>query len=502
MGATGRSTLDLVNFEHVRDGGIVETPTVYAILIEVEPREWLTLSEERRSSVYVSFLTFLRGLQFPVQFLTMTTEFDGDQYVEQFVGPEAPGAPTGMAAPAQPSASGAPDESTDMAGAAPAPDDGGHTTDPHSDPVADSAILEYGRVAHAEWFAQTLRLATVRDRRFFVAVAVDKTETDGETRGRLRRLRDALPVGGHSHAVGDAGFYLDEVWARAQRVAAQLPRTRVETTILDSREAVLEVLYRIYRGRAPPIAFRQGLLVGATDDALTDADGDPLDLAGAFESADRAETPAEAAAVNRRPDAADESRDGSTAAASDPVEHSRLVRWYARHVGPVGRENAAPSPRSVVLGTALFVVSLGLAVTALGAFLSSVYFPSGDIAPLVVRELSFGLAAASLPTFLVSLVVVLAARPAARLLAVCGTGVTAAAIALFEAAYPGQWSSIPTEQTAVVVLVYAVGVFVLVVAVGVAIRSRRLLRSHHPDSAQPSQRLDSNSDRVGAPDDD
>ena len=73
MSTGGRSTLDLVNFENVRDGGVVETPTAYAMLVEVEPREWLTLSEERRSGVYISFLTFLRGLQFPVQFLTMTT---------------------------------------------------------------------------------------------------------------------------------------------------------------------------------------------------------------------------------------------------------------------------------------------------------------------------------------------------------------------------------------------------------------------------------------------
>ena len=46
-----QSTLDLLNFENVRDGGVIETPTAYTMLVEIEPREWLTLSEERRTSL-------------------------------------------------------------------------------------------------------------------------------------------------------------------------------------------------------------------------------------------------------------------------------------------------------------------------------------------------------------------------------------------------------------------------------------------------------------------
>ncbi|MEA5389188.1 hypothetical protein VB779_20690 [Haloarculaceae archaeon H-GB11] len=119
-----------------------------------------------------------------------------------------------------------------------------------------------------------------------------------------------------------------------------------------------------------------------------------------------------------------------------------------------------------------------LAVVALGLFLGSAQNLPIDAPPVVVRELSFGLAAGSLPTFLLSLVVLLPSRRLAKVLAVLGTGVTAAAIALFEAAYPAQWSSTPTGQTAVVVPVYAVGLFVLVVAVGFAVRSRRAALDH------------------------
>ena len=480
MPAGGRSTLDLVNFENVRDGGVVETPTAYAMLVEIEPREWLTLSEERRSGVYVSFLTFLRGLQFPVQFLTMTTEFDGEQYIEQFVGPDSPGAPSGATTLEADTETGISDETAPATNGSPdevSATDGGVTTDT----VADSAVLEYGRLAHAEWLDRTLRMANVRDRRFFVAVAVDKGEDDGEGSSRFDGIRDALPLPTQSRSVDAEEFYLDEVWARAQRVASQLPRTRVEARILDTREAVLDVLYRVYRGREPPIAFSQGTLVRAADDALTDAAGDPVDVDEIFENADR-----EAATADRDAESAvrpetvgDLPYDGRVQEEYvETVDGSRLLQWYVRNVGPIGRGETYHSPASVYLGTGAFAVSLILAVVALGTFLGSAQQLPIEAPPLVVRELSYGLAAASLPAFLLSLVVLLPSRRVAKALAVLGTGVTGAAIALFEAAYPAQWTSTPTGQTAVVVPVYAAGLFVLVAAVGFAVRSRRAALEH------------------------
>lgn len=469
------STLDLVNFENVRDGGIIETPTAYAMLVEIEPREWLTLSEERRSGVYVSFLTFLRGLQFPVQFLTMTTEFDGEQYIEQFVGPESPSAPSGTATPERDTGRASGDEAgentNDSAGELSATDGGIPT-----DTVADSAVLEYGRVAHAEWLDRTLRLANVRDRRFFLAVAVDKGEADGDRRSRFGSIRTALPLPTRSRSVDTEEFYLDEVWARAQRVASQLPRTQVETHILDAREAVLDVMYRVYRGREPPIAFTQGTLIRATDETLTDATGASLDLDSAFENADREATTGDIdpASKVRPKTAGDRPYDGRVQEEFiERVDGSRLLQWYVRNVGPIGRGDTVHSPRSVYLGTATFIASLVCATVALGAFLGSAQHLPGAPSPLVVRESSFGLAAACLPAFLLSLVVLLPSRTVANGLGVLGIGVTGIAIALFEAAYPAQWTGTPTGQTAVVVSTYTVGLFVLAVAVGFAVRSRR-----------------------------
>ena len=502
MAAGGRSTLDLVNFENVRDGGIVETPTAYAMLVEIEPREWLTLSEERRSGVYVSFLTFLRGLQFPVQFLTMTTEFDGEQYIEQFVRPESLDFPTAVTTLVADSDGAAPDETTpdtnDSVGEVSATD-GGVATGTGTDAVADSAVLEYGRVAHAEWLDRTLRMANVRDRRFFVAVAVEKGEDDRGRGSRFDGLRDALPLPTRSRSVDAEEFYLDEVWARAQRVASQLPRTRVEAHILDSREAVLDVLYRVYRGREPPLAFNQGTLVRTADEVLTDANGDPIDLEGIFEDADReAATGAGESEPEDRPETVgDLPYDGRVQEEYvETVDGSRLLRWYVRSVGPIGRGETYHSPASVYLGTGTFVVSLSLAIVALGAFLGSAQQLPVDAPPLLVREISFGLAAGSLPAFLLSLVVLLPSQQIGKALAVLGIGVTAAAITLFEAAYPSQWTSTPTGQTAVVVPVYAVGLFVLVVAVGFAVRSRRTALDHVDDA--PTQEASAVAEETGA----
>ena len=480
MPAGGQSTLDLVNFENVRDGGVIETPTAYAMLVEVEPREWLTLSEERRSGVYVSFLTFLRGLQFPVQFLTMTTEFDGEPYIKQFDSADS------LSTPREASTS-EPDAETGLSEKTVPPtndtSDGVSATDggTPAETVADSAVLEYGRLAHAEWVDRTLEMANVRDRRFFVAVAVDKGEDDAEAGGTLDGIRDALPLPTRTQSVESEPFYLDEVWARAQRVASQLPRTRVEASILDSREAVMSILYRVYRGQEPPVAFNQGTLVRADDDTLTDATGDRSDLLDDLDESGPQETPLahETDAAARPETVGDLPYDGRVEEEYvEKVDSSRLLQWYVRTIGPIGREDVDPSPRSIYLGSSAFAVSLVLAIGSLGLFFASTQSLPIEAAPILVRELSFGLAAGSLPTFLLSLVILLPSRRVANPLAVLGTGVTATAITLFEAAYPAQWSSTPTGQTALVIPMYAGGLFVLVIAVGFALYSRRTTFDH------------------------
>ncbi|MES3160518.1 MAG: hypothetical protein PPP55_02990 [Halorubrum sp.] len=457
------STLDLLGFENVRDGGVIETPTAYTMLVEIEPREWLTLSEERRNSLYVSYMTFLRGLQFPTQFLTLTTRFNGDQYIEKFVGVDAPDTPTGQPKPTMDDQDGVDDPATD----------GGVPVGTESDRVTDAPLLEYGRIAHAEWLDRTIALANVRDRRFFVAVAVRKGAD--EEGGRFDAIADALPLGGRTTVVDDEEPYLDEVWARVQRVASQLPRTQVETTILDDRADVLDILYQVYRGQEAPITFEHGIFTQPDEDALTDpTTGEPLNLATAFKEADQEATLAE-------PDSGPEPRPKSTGdlpydgrvqeECVDQVDNSRLLAWYARTIGPIGRGKHYHSPLSVYAGVTLFGMAILFAITSLGAFLGSGQVD--DIPYLLVREVSFGLAAGSLPTFLLSLVVLLPSGRGLTAIGVAGVSVTAVAVGLFAQAYPAQWTSTPTGITALVIAVYAAGLFLLVGGVALALRGRR-----------------------------
>lgn len=486
VGGGKQSTLDLLNFENVRDGGVVETPTAYTMLVEIEPREWLTLSEERRTSLYISYMTFLRGLQFPIQFLTLTTRFDGDCYLERFIGPDAIGAPTG-----QPAATASPDDedTSNEDSEAPATDGGvataNETTQSHIDHVADSTLLEYGRVAHAEWLDRTIALANVRDRRFFVAVAVMKGE-DNEG-GRFDEIADALPFGGGAKNVENEDPYLDEVWARVQRVASQLPRTRVETTIFDDRADVLDVLYQIYRGQEAPISFEHSVFTQPDEKTLTDpASGDRLDLETAFDSADQEETLDESEEDTKpRPETTgDLPYDGRVQEEYvEEVENSRILKWYAKAVGPIGRGKNYHSPLSVYAGVGLFATSLLFAVIALGTFLGNGQ-PAAE-SYWIVREVSFGLAAGSLPTFLLSLAVLLPTSQRATIVGFAGVGVTAVAVYLFSQAYPFQWDSTPTASTAFVVVVYAVGLLLLVVGVGLAVRSRRTVLEHFDEMKEP-----------------
>jgi len=335
----------------------------------------------------------------------------------------------------------------------------------------------------------------VRDRRFFVAVAVEKGEDDADGGSRFGGIQDALPILNRGRTVDDEDFYLDEVWARVQRVASQLPRTRVETTILDSREAVLDVLYRVYRGHEPPISFSHGTLIRAQEAALTDpATGEELDLESVFEAADRHEkAAARDVETEARPETVgDRPYSGRVQAEYvERVDSSRLLQWYVHNVGPIGSGSRYLSPVSVYFGTGAFVGSLLFAVAALGLFLGSGQrLPIMETLPIGLRELSFILAGGSLPVFLLSLVILLPSNWVAKPFGLLGTAITGTAVYLFQGAYPTQWSSTPTGQTALIVPVYALGLFGLVAAVAVAVRSRRSVLEGVGDTIDGEQDMD------------
>jgi hypothetical protein len=443
------STLDLMDFKNVRDGGVVETPTTYAMVMQIQPRDWLILSEEHKESLYLSFLTFLRGVQFPTQILSMTTAYDPEPYLKQFEEAESMLINSG-------------DDEED------------------GDPLDESPLLDYGRKYHTEWLRGVVDVAEIRDRDFYFAVAVAKDEEADD--GLKAQIQSLMPSGNDVEADNEAEC-IEEVKARAQRVASKLPQTQVKAEILDTRPAVLEVLYQVYHGEKPPISFEQGSFSLPADKAQ--------------EVANAAYTPEEAAQAEANEDgdyefnrASDEHPEIEPEFDSDPlaavgdggyahpdsverVAESRILSWYARNIGPIGHGSLPVVPRAVYAGVFLGLLSLILSVGALGTFIWSMNIAErGTDIYWLARTVSFATAAASLPGFVLSLVVLFPSERRTKGLAVAGLAAAGYALTLFLGAYPQDWDSNPAVTT-FTLEVYAVGIFALLIAVVLAVRSRQ-----------------------------
>ncbi|WP_251344538.1 DUF7139 domain-containing protein [Haloplanus halophilus] len=446
------STLDLMDFKNVRDGGVVETPTTYAMLMRVQPREWLILSEERRDSLYLSFMTFLRGLQFPTQILSMTTAYDPEPYLERFENLNRP-----------------------LIGAG----EGDADADSGLD---ESPLMDYGRQYHAEWLRNVVDVAEIRDREFFVAVSVAKDEEADD--GVMAQLRAFLPGGNSIETDSETeAACIEEVNARAQRVASKLPQTQVKTEILDTRAAVLEVLYEVYHGEKPPISFTQGTYTLADDHAQDVADA-AFDVTAAAKAEanedgdfefDRISDEYPEIEIESDADPLSPVGDGGYAHPDfvERVSNSRVLRWYARNIGPVGHGPRPVVPQAIYAGVFVGLLSFLLGAGALGAFVWSMDAAArGSDIYWLARTASFTTGAVSLPVFLLSLVVLFPSGRKTKALSLVGLGVVGYAMSLFLEAYPYEWDSNAAVTTLTVEL-YAAGLAALLLCVVLAVRSRQ-----------------------------
>lgn len=266
-----QSTLDLVDFETVRDDGVIETAETYTRLIELTPRPWLTASDSTRDAVYTAFTQALRGLRFPLQFLTYTSSVPIDEHLQRFEEVHSPqdaqravAAAHAVAADRGSStapAERAPPDVTTPDGGTMLDSDGETPPDPvdeqadsdNAGSVSNSPILAYGRLAHAQWLDQAVRTGTGRDRQYFVAVAVRKDGASPASRSTLEdiryTLRQYLPVQRETVDTETEQQCLAELRGRARQVASSLPKTGVETEMLTNRPSVLEVLYQYYHAQ-------------------------------------------------------------------------------------------------------------------------------------------------------------------------------------------------------------------------------------------------------------
>ena len=109
-------------------------------------------------------------------------------------------------------------------------------------------------------------MGDIRDRRHFIMVTAQKhkqneQDSDDGLLGRLNPTHDDV----------DQKKRYDELWSRAQSVTSALPRTGVNTEIIDDRESTLKILYYYYKGRNPPENFNHGWLTkGPSEDDMED----------------------------------------------------------------------------------------------------------------------------------------------------------------------------------------------------------------------------------------
>ena len=331
-----------------------------------------------------------------------------------------------------------------------------------------------------------------------------------ETQFHIELLYGALFVGGFAYLVfrvdprvaafegGLVVGYLLRVWEKMsiyerilQEAVSREAETQVEAEVLDTRTAVLEVLYEVYHGEKPPISFEQGNFTRPSDGVQKFADA-----AYAPEEAAQAEANEDSdyefdrvsddhPEIEYEPDSDPGSEPGGEPLAAvgdggyahpDSVERvaeSRILSWYARNIGPIGHGSLPVVPRAVYAGVFLVLLSLMLSVGALGTFLWSMNVAErGTDIYWLARTVSFATATASLPGFVLSLVVLFPSERRTKGLAVAGLAAAGYALTLFLGAYPQEWDSNPAVTT-FTLEVYAVGIFALLIAVVLAVRSRQ-----------------------------
>ena len=217
------NTIENLDFEAVHDDGVIETDEAYALIIEIEARPWLILDSQSRKAVYHSFSQFLMGVKSPIQIFTLPVPFNAEEYIDNV-----------------------------------------KKTNENKLPN-ESKYLEYGRIHHVQWLEKTIEMGEIRDRRHFITVTAQKYEQHEEA-GAGSFLDRFRPKG----AKVDQEKRYDELWSRADNVKSALPRTGVETNVIDDREDTLDILYYYYKGRDPPASLNHGWLTkGSTDEDST-----------------------------------------------------------------------------------------------------------------------------------------------------------------------------------------------------------------------------------------
>lgn len=219
---TRRSTLaqDTLGFDYVRGDGIIVDGDEYIGLVAVHPRNWLVLNDAERMAVFRAYTSFLLGLKYPIQIVSVPDEFDVSRHTR-----------TIQLAENQASRKG------------------------------ESPILHHGRRRQVAWMHNTIDTMSVKDRRFYLVTRVRSAHVNAST-GKARPNGSFPIIGGLLAQIGrnlrsrrakrrkessvSEERCVKEVRARQNELSETLTKTGVGTRIVSDRDEAMDILYRHY----------------------------------------------------------------------------------------------------------------------------------------------------------------------------------------------------------------------------------------------------------------
>jgi len=158
--------------------------------------------------------------------------------------------------------------------------------------------------------------------------------------------------------------------------------------------------------------------------------------------------------------------------ATGELPDNKLFELYEQYLGEPDAET------DVYLGFGLFFVGIAFAVIGLGLFAWSGAFEYGTGAFWSRRALSFALGMLSVPTLMLSLVVLLPVERRATLSGLGGWTICLLAVVAFWRVYPSNWNVADAADYSIqVTAVFAVGMTVITASTGAALIAHQLARA-------------------------
>lgn len=209
------TTQSQLNFDYVRDDGIIVDGDDYIGLQRVIPVRWQSKDEEQKQNIMRAYVGFLKALQWGIAVPCYPKEFNFEKYLGKIY--EA-----GTEASAQ----------------------GAHP------------ILDYGRRYHILWASQKIDPEKIKRKEFYIVTRIDSSVIRNALAGRGDGSFIKLALNRITGLFGSSDVdveqaCIDEIKQRQQTMKTELTNTGVEVRRVTDRQTSMELLYHYYNHVEP-----------------------------------------------------------------------------------------------------------------------------------------------------------------------------------------------------------------------------------------------------------